>query len=112
MSGLKWVSESDVRNAIADVRKDGTPTDWMLIKYENPKSQSLTLAGSGGYPFSFFFFYQLNFTKLNPTQQTQQFVIVVVGGVPHHHSGYFVSIRLTPLGSASQTIVPFFCYIK
>lgn len=55
MSGLKWVSESDVRNAIADVRKDGTPTDWMLIKYENPKSQSLTLAGSGGYPFSFFF---------------------------------------------------------
>lgn len=44
---VHWVDESSVRAAINDVRSDATPTNWMLITYEGPKSQKLVLSGSG-----------------------------------------------------------------
>eukprot|EP00026_Physarum_polycephalum_P007315 Phypoly_transcript_07374.p1 GENE.Phypoly_transcript_07374~~Phypoly_transcript_07374.p1 ORF type:complete len:495 (+),score=73.91 Phypoly_transcript_07374:131-1615(+) len=47
MSSVQWGDESAVRNAIKDVRSDTTETNWALITYEGPKSQTLVLAGSG-----------------------------------------------------------------
>eukprot|EP01113_Clastostelium_recurvatum_P039131 TRINITY_DN593_c0_g1_i2.p1 TRINITY_DN593_c0_g1~~TRINITY_DN593_c0_g1_i2.p1 ORF type:complete len:535 (-),score=200.03 TRINITY_DN593_c0_g1_i2:99-1625(-) len=40
-------NESAVKAAIADVRNDSTPTDWILLSYESPKSSTLVLVGSG-----------------------------------------------------------------
>jgi len=47
---IQWASESDIRAAIADVRKDTTLTDWMLVVYEAPNSSRLVLEGSGMSP--------------------------------------------------------------
>jgi len=47
MSSVQWGDESAVRNAIKDVRSDTTETNWALITYEGPKSQTLVLAGAG-----------------------------------------------------------------
>jgi len=48
MSGtVQWGNQGDARAAVADVRNDGTPTDWVLFKYEGPKSQTIVVAGSG-----------------------------------------------------------------
>jgi hypothetical protein len=44
---VQWGDESAVRNAIKDVRSDTTDTNWALITYEGPKSQTLVLSGSG-----------------------------------------------------------------
>jgi hypothetical protein len=52
MSDLSWVSGQDQLSAeaIADVRNDNTPTDWMYLTYASTSgadSQKLKLGGSG-----------------------------------------------------------------
>jgi len=52
MSDLSWIPGEDqsCQAAIADVRKDSTPTDWMFITYaatSGANSQKLKLGGSG-----------------------------------------------------------------
>lgn len=44
---IVWGDEGAVRAALNDVRSDASSTDWALITYEGPKSQTLVLAGSG-----------------------------------------------------------------
>jgi len=44
---LDIVNEQEAREALADVRKDSTDTDWCLFSYEGPKSQKLVLVGKG-----------------------------------------------------------------
>jgi len=36
-----------IKQAIADVRYDGSDTDWVLITYDGPRSNTLQLAGIG-----------------------------------------------------------------
>jgi len=52
MSDLSWIpgQDSACKDAIADVRNDHTPTDWMYITYASTSganAQKLTLGGSG-----------------------------------------------------------------
>jgi len=44
---VKFDDEHAIRRAIADVRNDGTPTNWVLLTYDGPNSNTITLAGSG-----------------------------------------------------------------
>jgi len=45
--GVTFVDEKALRAAIADVRSDGTSTDWVLATYDGPNSNNVVLAGSG-----------------------------------------------------------------
>jgi len=36
-----------IKQAIADVRYDGSDTDWVLITYDGPRSNTLKIAGLG-----------------------------------------------------------------
>lgn len=40
-------NDQEIRAAIADVRTDATPTNWVLITYESPNSNNLVLLGKG-----------------------------------------------------------------
>ncbi|KAM9969171.1 hypothetical protein ACTFIW_003722 [Dictyostelium discoideum] len=44
---LQFVDDSSCKSAIADLRNDSTPTDWVLLSFESPKSQKIKLVGSG-----------------------------------------------------------------
>eukprot|EP01111_Echinosteliopsis_oligospora_P003829 TRINITY_DN1600_c0_g1_i1.p1 TRINITY_DN1600_c0_g1~~TRINITY_DN1600_c0_g1_i1.p1 ORF type:complete len:506 (+),score=171.78 TRINITY_DN1600_c0_g1_i1:77-1594(+) len=44
---VQWGNEGDAKAAVRDVRNDSTPTDWVLFKYEGPKSQTIVVGGSG-----------------------------------------------------------------
>eukprot|EP01114_Cavostelium_apophysatum_P003530 TRINITY_DN1347_c0_g1_i2.p1 TRINITY_DN1347_c0_g1~~TRINITY_DN1347_c0_g1_i2.p1 ORF type:complete len:534 (-),score=115.80 TRINITY_DN1347_c0_g1_i2:72-1511(-) len=49
MSGdnIGFVDEAAVKAALDDVRSDATDTNWCLFSYENPKSNKLTVVGTG-----------------------------------------------------------------
>jgi len=44
---VKFADEHAIRAAIADVRSDATSTNWVLLTYDGPNSNTITLAGSG-----------------------------------------------------------------
>lgn len=44
---VKFADESAIRDAIRDVRSDATPTNWVLLSYDGPNSNTIVLAGSG-----------------------------------------------------------------
>jgi len=44
---VKLADEQAIKRAIADVRSDATPTNWVLLTYDGPNSNTITLAGSG-----------------------------------------------------------------
>jgi len=44
---IQFINESEIKAAINDVRNDSTPTDWVLLGYESPKSSNFVLLGSG-----------------------------------------------------------------
>ncbi|EGG20696.1 putative actin binding protein [Cavenderia fasciculata] len=44
---VQFINESEIKSAIADVRTDKTPTDWVLLSFEDNKSKKIKLAGSG-----------------------------------------------------------------
>jgi hypothetical protein len=44
---VKFGDEGGIRRAIQDVRSDATPTNWVLLTYDGPNSNTIVLAGSG-----------------------------------------------------------------
>jgi len=44
---VKLDDEHAIKRAIADVRSDATATNWVLLTYDGPNSNTITLAGSG-----------------------------------------------------------------
>jgi len=46
--GLTWVDQAAWEAAIAAVKSDSDPTNWLLIGYENPKTLKVLGTGSGG----------------------------------------------------------------
>jgi len=44
---VKFGDEHAIRSAIADLRSDATPTNWVLLTYDGPNSNTIVLAGSG-----------------------------------------------------------------
>lgn len=44
---VKFADEGEIRRAIQDLRSDATPTNWVLLTYDGPNSNVITLAGSG-----------------------------------------------------------------
>ncbi|KAK5578244.1 hypothetical protein RB653_003197 [Dictyostelium firmibasis] len=44
---LQFVDDSACKSAVADLKKDSNPTDWVLLSFESPKSQKIKLAGFG-----------------------------------------------------------------
>eukprot|EP01133_Synstelium_polycarpum_P012628 gene12628-14825_t len=44
---LQLINESEIKSAIVDLRNDKTPTDWVLLTFEDNKSRKVILAGSG-----------------------------------------------------------------
>jgi len=45
--GVTFVNEKELRHAIADVRSDASPTNWVLATYDGPNSNNIVLKGSG-----------------------------------------------------------------
>ncbi|GAM25883.1 hypothetical protein SAMD00019534_090580 [Acytostelium subglobosum LB1] len=47
---VEYINESEIKAAIGDLRNDKTPTDWVLLSFETPKSKKVKLlaSGSGG----------------------------------------------------------------
>jgi hypothetical protein len=45
--GVNFTDEKALRAAIADVRNDGTGTNWVLASYDAPNSNNVVLLGSG-----------------------------------------------------------------
>lgn len=46
--GLGWLDQGAWEAAIAAVKSDSDPTNWLLIGYENPKTLKILGTGSGG----------------------------------------------------------------
>eukprot|EP01132_Coremiostelium_polycephalum_P002129 gene2129-2623_t len=44
---VQYIEEQEIKSAISDLRNDSTPTDWVLLSFESPKSQKVKLVGSG-----------------------------------------------------------------
>jgi len=44
---VKIEDEASIRRAIADVRSDATSTNWVLLTYDGPNSNTIVLSGSG-----------------------------------------------------------------
>jgi len=44
---VKFGDEGGIRKAIQDVRNDATATNWVLLTYDGPNSNTIVLAGSG-----------------------------------------------------------------
>jgi hypothetical protein len=44
---VKFGDEGGIRKAIQDVRSDATATNWVLLTYDGPNSNTIVLAGSG-----------------------------------------------------------------
>lgn len=44
---VKLDDEHAIKRAIQDLRNDANPTNWVLLTYDGPNSNTLTLAGSG-----------------------------------------------------------------
>jgi len=44
---VKFANEDAIKRAIQDLRNDGSPTNWVLLTYDGPNSNVITLAGSG-----------------------------------------------------------------
>jgi len=44
---VKFHQEDGIRGAIQDLRSDATPTNWVLLTYDGPNSNTITLLGSG-----------------------------------------------------------------
>jgi len=44
---VDYQDQDGIKQAIADVRYDGSDTDWVLITYDGPRSNTLKLAGMG-----------------------------------------------------------------
>lgn len=44
---VKFDSEGEIKRAIQDVRSDATATNWVLLTYDAPNSNTIKLAGSG-----------------------------------------------------------------
>lgn len=46
-SGVRFADEQEVRAALQDVRSDTTDTNWALVTYDAPQSNTLVLLGKG-----------------------------------------------------------------
>jgi len=46
-TNVTFGDEHAIKAAIADVRSDATPTNWVLLTYDGPNSNNIVLAGSG-----------------------------------------------------------------
>ncbi|KYR02663.1 putative actin binding protein [Tieghemostelium lacteum] len=46
-SAVQFINETEIKAAIADLKNNDTPTDWVLLSFESPKSQKVKLVGSG-----------------------------------------------------------------
>lgn len=44
---VKFHDEEGIRRAIHDLRNDATPTNWVLLTYDGPNSNTIVLAGAG-----------------------------------------------------------------
>jgi len=44
---VEYIDEEGIKQAIQEVRKDSSDTDWVLITYDAPQSKTLKLAGIG-----------------------------------------------------------------
>lgn len=44
---LRWVDINEIKDAIADVRSDKTPTNWVLLSYQGENSNDVGLVGKG-----------------------------------------------------------------
>jgi hypothetical protein len=44
---LDFVDREGLRDAFKDVRKDNGADDWVLLGYENPKSNKIVMLGKG-----------------------------------------------------------------
>jgi len=47
VDNVKFEDEGAIRRAIQDVRSDATPTNWVLLTYDGPNSNTIKLAGHG-----------------------------------------------------------------
>ncbi|KAI8613124.1 hypothetical protein BC830DRAFT_1170511 [Chytriomyces sp. MP71] len=64
---------AEARTAYEDVRADATATNWLLLEYENDKSDNIVLAGTGSGGLA-----EIK-TKLDDNKAAYGFVRVVVG---------------------------------
>jgi hypothetical protein len=46
-NNVKFDDEGAIKRAIQDLRSDATPTNWVLLTYDGPNSNTIKLAGSG-----------------------------------------------------------------
>ncbi|EGC39068.1 hypothetical protein DICPUDRAFT_91304, partial [Dictyostelium purpureum] len=44
---VQFLNIDECKAALADLRNDSKPTDWMALSFESPKSQKIKLVGSG-----------------------------------------------------------------
>jgi hypothetical protein len=47
LDNVKFDDEGAIKRAIQDLRSDATPTNWVLLTYDGPNSNTITLAGHG-----------------------------------------------------------------
>jgi len=47
LDNVKFEDEGAIKRAIQDLRSDGTPTNWVLLTYDGPNSNTIKLAGHG-----------------------------------------------------------------